>query len=115
MRLNSITALTRTYYINSGSIAYTFNEFTLNVTCDDKVITYSALLSNGSSLPAFITFNSSSRTFTCSSSSTSDLGTYVITVTGTANSLYTTTATITITVSDPCPTATFSSPSNPST
>ena len=59
---------------------YTFSQFTLNSACTSPGILYTATLADGSLLPSLIHFTSTNRTFTTTTSSDSDAGTYAILV-----------------------------------
>ena len=63
-------------------------------------MTYTAKLSNGNSLPNFISFDSSTRTFSISSSSITDTGTYTILISAylTLNTAMTSTSALTWTL-----------------
>lgn len=57
--LNSIY----TFTIGSSQLSIIHDAYTTTVSCSDASFTYSATLVDGSALPAFIVYSSSSRTF----------------------------------------------------
>jgi hypothetical protein len=100
------TISAQTYYIYSSSLSVTFSAFTSSYSCGS--FTYTALC-NSAVCPSFISFDSSTLTFTVYSVTGGDAGTYSIVVTGTLSSTssLSSTSTFVLTVIDPCISATI--------
>jgi hypothetical protein len=77
----------QTYTLTGSTTTYTFPDFTFLLICSDMVFTYTATLSDGSSLPSFLSLSSNTRVFTLTSTSNlAYVGSYTIKVTGTTPS-----------------------------
>lgn len=72
---------TLNYYVGTTTATQTLSAFTQTPSCD-FTITYTAKKSDGSALPTFISFNGV-NSFSISTSSFGDLGSYSILITGT--------------------------------
>jgi hypothetical protein len=68
----------QTYNIYSGSSTISIPAFSIAETCADESYSYTAMQSNGSALPSFVTFSTSPLELTLYSDSLPHAGTYVI-------------------------------------
>ena len=85
------------------ALTYTFPDFQIDdLTCSDVTFSYSAMLSNTSALPSFISFDAITRTFTVFTNTALNNGTYGVTVTGTLNNGQNLNSTFNINVINTC-------------
>lgn len=75
---------TQTYQVGASTLSFTFNAYTLSTNCDYS-LTYSSKLSSGATLPNFISFTPSSRSFSIYTTDTTKAYTYTIQVFATFN------------------------------
>eukprot|EP00347_Sterkiella_histriomuscorum_P012845 403367004 len=99
----------KSYTVNSGTQTHLFNEFSIGTSCSDLSVLYKVT----STLPSFVTFYESNRTFVINTASESDVNIYTITVKGTINNGQSLTKSFDLTVVSQCKTATLLSVTYP--
>eukprot|EP00347_Sterkiella_histriomuscorum_P019592 403341040 len=93
----------KSYTVNSGTQTHQFNEFSIDTSCSDLSVLYEVT----STLPSFVTFYESNRTFVINTAVETNVNTYTITVKGTINNEQSLTKSFVLTVVSQCASATL--------
>eukprot|EP00347_Sterkiella_histriomuscorum_P016790 403351843 len=101
----------QSYGVSSPIIEVQFAPFTLQQTCTDVVFTYESILTTQAA--SFITFTPANRTFSISTSSIANVGTFTVTIKGLINTEQYKLSSFILTVTGPCQYATVTSAVQP--